>query len=130
MPKFSKRSNDRLDSCRKDLQDLFRAVVEEYDCAVIQGHRGEEEQDSYYHSGKSRVQWPSSKHNASPSKAADVAPYPIDWSNTKRFYHFAGYVKGVADRMGIKIRWGGDWDSDNDLDDQTFMDLVHFEVVD
>jgi peptidoglycan L-alanyl-D-glutamate endopeptidase CwlK len=61
--------------------------------------------------------------------AVDLAPYPIDWKNTKRFYHFAGIVLGVATEMGIRIRWGGDWDMDDDLDDQSFMDLVHFEIV-
>ena len=59
----------------------------------------------------------------------DVAPCPIQWNNSKRFYHFAGYVKGVADSLGIKICWGGDWDKDNDFDDQTFNDLVHFELI-
>ena len=42
----------------------------------------------------------------------------------------AGYIQATADKLGIKIRWGGDWDSDGDLDDQTFMDLGHFELVD
>ena len=41
---------------------------------------------------------------------------------------FAGYVQGVAEQLGIKIRWGGDWDSDFDFKDQTFNDLVHFEL--
>jgi peptidoglycan L-alanyl-D-glutamate endopeptidase CwlK len=27
-----------------------------------------------------------------------------------------------------RIRWGGDWDMDNDLSDNTFNDLVHFEL--
>ena len=69
--------------------------------------------------------------------AVDVAPYPIEWKNTKRFYHFAGFVKGAFRELqnsgeiskNWKLRWGGDWDSDNDLDDQSFMDLVHFELV-
>ncbi len=61
--------------------------------------------------------------------AVDIAPYPIDWKDHKRFYYLAGIVKGVASQMGIKVRWGGDWDSDNDLNDQSFMDLGHFEIV-
>ena len=32
--------------------------------------------------------------------------------------------------MNIKIRWGGDWDSDNIMKDQTFNDLPHFEIID
>ena len=57
-----------------------------------------------------------------------LAPYPIDWNDKERFYFFAGYVKGIASQMGIELRWGGDWDSDNQLHDQTFMDLPHFEL--
>ena len=52
------------------------------------------------------MQYPNSKHNKLPSKAVDVAPYPIDWNDPDRFYHFAGYVRGIAEGMGIKIRWG------------------------
>lgn len=126
--RFSNKSISQLVTCDADLQRLFREVLKGYDCTIIQGFRGKEEQDEYFRTGKSKVQYPNGKHNQSPSLAVDVAPYPVDWNNTKRFYHFAGYVLAVADMMGIKIRWGGDWDSDKDLDDQTFMDLVHFEI--
>jgi len=36
---------------------------------------------------------------------------------------------GVASQMGIKIRWGGDWDSDGSVCDNKFNDLVHFELA-
>ena len=36
---------------------------------------------------------------------------------------------GVASQMGIKIRWGGDWDRDTDLSDNRFNDLPHFELM-
>lgn len=35
----------------------------------------------------------------------------------------------MAQSMCIEIRFGGDWDRDYDLDDQDFMDLVHFELI-
>jgi hypothetical protein len=80
------------------------------------------------------VQWPDGKHNTEEpdglSEAVDAAPYPIDWNNRERFVYFAGIVIGVGAEMGIKIRWGGDWNRDNDLKNQTFFDLPHFEVVD
>ena len=44
------------------------------------------------------------------------------------FYHFADYVRGIAEGMGIKIRWGSDWNGNFDLKDQNFYDLLHFEV--
>ena len=58
----------------------------------------------------------------------DVAPYQIDWQDKDRFYYFAGIVKGVALKLNIPIRWGGDWDSDTQVKDQTFFDLPHFEI--
>jgi len=118
----------RLRTCDSWLQRLFERVVLQYDCSVLTGHRGEEAQHEAFLSGKSKLDWPDGNHNSYPSRAIDVAPWPIDWENRKRFYHFAGYVLGVAEILAIPIRWGGDWDSDYDLDDQTFNDLVHFEL--
>lgn len=129
MNKFSKQSLDRLKTCEPELQELFHHVLQVHDCTILEGHRTEETQDEYFRTGKSKVEYPNSKHNTYPSRAVDCAPYPIDWNNTKRFYYFAGIVKGVAEHMGLVIRWGGDWDGDNDLDDQSFMDLVHFELI-
>ena len=45
-----------------------------------------------------------------------------------RWYYFGGFVLGTAEEMEIDVRWGGDWDSDRKLEDQTFHDLPHFEV--
>ena len=50
--------------------------------------------------------------------------------NLARFYFFGGFVLGLAVSMGIKIRWGGDWDSDREILDQNFDDLPHFEKED
>ena len=127
MPSFSNASNGHLDSCCLEIRIVLHAVVECYDCTVIEGHRGQADQDEYFRTGRSRVQWPNGKHNTLPSLAVDVAPYPIDWNDRERFVHFAGYVLGVANNCGYRWVWGGDWDSDHDLRDQTFMDLVHFE---
>ena len=129
MAKFGTLSEKHLRTCDPRLQILFREVVQTYDCTILVGHRGQEDQDKAVREGNSKVSWPNGRHNSKPSMAVDVAPHPIDWKNAKRFYHFAGYVQGKASEMGIKLRWGGDWDRDFDLDDQDFMDLVHFELA-
>lgn len=129
MPTFGDRSKQNLSEAHPDLQKLFNEVVRYFDCSVIEGRRGQEEQDKLFHSGMSKVQYPNSKHNSTPSMAVDIVPYPVVWSDTDRMYYFAGIVKGIALSMGIKIRWGGDWDSDTEVHDQTFMDLPHFELV-
>ena len=128
MPKFGKKSMSKLETCHEDLQQLFYQVIKQFDCSVLEGHRGEETQNKYFDEGKSQVKWPNGKHNSSPSTALDVAPYPIDWDDTDRFYYIAGFVKGIAFKMGIPIRWGGDWDDDTDVKETKFKDLVHFEL--
>lgn len=130
MPSFSNTSASRLSTCDERLQRLFSRVVKGFDCSILAGHRGEKEQQEFFKAGRSKVQFPNSKHNSYPSKAVDVAPYPIDWRDRERFHYFAGYVKGVAAEMGIDIRWGGDWNSDTEVKDNSFDDLPHFEVID
>ena len=128
MPKFSKRSSSRLETCDKRLQDIFKEVVKEFDCTVIEGHRGKEKQNKAFDEGKSKLRYPNGNHNKIPSTAVDVAPYPIDWSDRDRFHYFAGYVIGIAKMMGHKLRWGGDWDMDTKTKDNRFDDLPHFEI--
>jgi len=127
MAHFSQRSLDHLKTCDERLQRLFEKIVMYFDCTIIEGHRTHERQLELFQNKATRTM--NSKHLATPSKAVDVAPYPIDWENLKRFYHFAGFVRAFALNYRIPIRWGGDWDSDNDLDDQKFNDLVHFELL-
>lgn len=129
MPDFSQRSRKRLETCHPLLVRLFERVVEEYDCTILEGHRGEEAQNSAFDRGTSQIRWPDGKHNELPSEAVDAAPYPTDWDDHDRFRVFAGYVLGMARGMGIEIRWGGDWDSDWNFKDQNFNDLPHFEIL-
>lgn len=130
MPAFGKSSQDKLATCDPRLQKVFNEVVKYFDCTVIEGHRGEEAQNKAFAEGKSKLKYPEGKHNKIPSLAADVLPYPIDWNDTNRMRYFAGFVVGIAATMGIKIRWGGDWNQNTDLKDNSFNDLPHFEIAD
>lgn len=129
MPKFSKKSQERLATCAPDLQRLFNEVIKERDCTVLCGHRTKEEQDEAVRGGFSKTPFPKSKHNPFPSLAVDVVPYPIDWNNKQRFIEFHAYVKLIAAKLEIKIRWGGDWDNDGDWRDERFLDMPHYELV-
>lgn len=129
MGKFSEISDARLNTCHPDLIQLFNLVVTDFDCSVLCGHRGQEGQERYFAADISKVNWPDGKHNSKPSMAVDVAPWPINWNDMERFYFLAGYVKARAEALGIKIRWGGDWDGDTMVNNQTFNDLVHYEMI-
>ena len=128
MPRFGKTSRKRLKTCDEDLQALFEEVVKYFDCSVIEGHRNEARQNKAFEDGNSKVKFPNGRHNSKPSKAVDVAPYPIDWEDRERMTYFAGFVKGIAYMMGIPIRWGGDWNNNTILKDNNFDDLPHFEL--
>lgn len=54
-----------------------------------------------------------------------IDEYALDLA---RWYYFGGYVCGVASELGIPVRWGGDWNGNRKVDDQTFHDLPHFEL--
>jgi peptidoglycan L-alanyl-D-glutamate endopeptidase CwlK len=129
MPKFSEKSIAKLETCDPRLQRVFEAIVAEFDCTILEGHRDQERQNQMVAEGKSKTPWPQSKHNAAPSLAADVAAYPIDWEDRERQTLFAGYVLATAKAMGFTLRWGGDWDRDTEVRDNSFDDLVHFEIV-
>ena len=129
MPQFGKDSLKKLQSCHPDLQKLFNEVIKHYDCTILEGQRSNEDQLKAFSAGKSKIK-SGGKHNQTPSLAVDVAPCPVDWNDKNKFYHFAGRVLGIAQMLGIKIRWGGDWNGDNNLKNQTFFDLPHFELSD
>ena len=128
MPGFGSRSKKNLDTCDGDLIFLFESVVKYFDCSVLEGHRGKKLQNKYFKEGKSKLKFPEGNHNKKPSKAVDVVPYPIDFSDRERMTYFAGFVKGMAATLGIPIRWGGDWNSDTEVKDNNFDDLPHFEL--
>ena len=136
MNKFSKVSQERLDSCHGDLQVLFTEVLKYYDCSIIEGHRSKERQQELYNKRLSKVI--DSKHNQTPSLAVDVAPFllgAIHWNDIPSFYRFAGAVLVIAKQLldagkiSHRIRWGGDWNSDRLSLDETFQDCVHFELL-
>lgn len=131
MPGFGAESTRKLRSCDPRLQELFQRVNALWPCTIIEGHRGETAQNKAFAEGKSKLKWPLGKHNRYPSNAVDVAPDPVDFNAREHILTFGGFVMGAAAQMGLKIRWGGDWDGDRQGNPKgTLDDLVHFELVD
>ena len=128
MPKFGKKSLKQLDTCDVKLQEVFNEVIKTVDCSVLEGHRDKDRQNKLFEEGKTKVKYPSGRHNKLPSCAVDCVPYPIDWNDRERFHLFAGFVIGIAKSMGINLRWGGDWNQNWFVDDNKFDDFPHFEL--
>jgi peptidoglycan LD-endopeptidase CwlK len=132
MPKYSKRSSGYLNTCDDRIQRVFNRVIQHFDCKITCGHRTQEQQDLLFNATPSvtQVEWPNSRHNSIPSEAIDVVPYPVDYDDRERFTYFAGFVIATGLSMGIRLRWGGDWDQDTEVSDNSFDDMPHFELVD
>jgi len=132
MPKFGKRSKKRLQGVDAQLQNVLNEVVKYFDITIIEGLRSQERQNELVAQGKSKTKF--GKHVQ--GKAVDIAPYPIDWKARDDFHLLGGFVLGIASQMGIKVRWGGDWNASSlfkgqrTTKDNNFDDLVHFEILD
>ncbi|RMD97826.1 MAG: M15 family peptidase [Bacteroidetes bacterium] len=127
--KFGKSSMAQYKTLDHRLQRILDEAIQLVDFTILEGHRPNERQAQLLAEGKSKLGPGQSKHNANPSLAVDIAPYPIDWDNAERFAHLAGICIGIASQLGIKLRWGGDWDMDGELSDNRFNDLPHLEIV-
>ena len=124
------KSVNKLSACHPLLWDLFQKVAETEDLVITCGHRGEEEQNALFPK-YTRVQWPDSKHNSTPSNAVDATPRingAPELHDREAIIYFAGKVMLTAKKMGIPIRWGGDWNKNNQVRDEKFQDLFHYEI--
>lgn len=128
VPEFSDKSREILSTCDSRLIAVFNRVVKVFDCTVVSGHRNKVEQELLFSRGLSKLHFPDSLHNLRPSLAVDVYPYPINWQDRERFHYFGGFVMGMAEMMDISLRWGGDWNKDWQVRDNSFDDLGHFEL--
>jgi peptidoglycan L-alanyl-D-glutamate endopeptidase CwlK len=141
MNKWSKSSKEKLKTCHGDLQTLANFVLSVHDCTVVWGTRTQEQQDKLVLEGKSKLNYPNSKHNTYPSLAIDLAPYVpslsgVTWDREYSLY-FAGIVLGCADTLYKKgiinnmVRWGGNWSTvrDKSFKQISFYDGLHFELV-
>lgn len=111
----------RLSTCHADLQRLVVAAAAEWEIIVVCGHRGEQDQNAAVRNGTSRLRWPHSRHNSTPSEAVDLAPFPLDWEDLGRFDSLARHVLGVAESLGIAIEAGAFW--------PRFVDRPHFGLT-
>lgn len=131
---FGKRSKEQLYTLHPLLQDVMNEVLktELIDFTIIEGYRNKYRQDKFYELGRSKVKWPNGKHNMFPSSAVDIAPYikyEISW-NSKHHIFLAGVVLACSKKLGIDMRWGGNWDRDLEpITDQDFQDLAHYELI-
>lgn len=124
--KLGSKSKERLSTVKPELQSVVKKAFETvpFDVTVLEGIRTVERQKELVAKGASKTM--NSKHIT--GDAVDLAPYPIDWDDKSRFNELSKHMLQAASELGIKIRWGGDWNMDGDWKDESFYDGPHFEL--
>lgn len=147
MYSFGKNSQLRLSTCHEDIVKICNEVIKVFDFSVLEALRTDQQQMIYFSEGKSKLDGVTkkSKHQdngSGKSMAIDIMPYARGTNafsgkekDLRRFYFLAGLMKMAAvelkkeGKITHDIRWGGDWNSNNLFDDQSFDDLPHFELI-
>ena len=124
--KMSNKSFNNFITLEPSLQLIVYALYNFWDLVVLEGHRTIERQKELLKQGRTKTMH--SKHLTFPSCAVDIAVYKY-LDDVNQLYRLNGTIKLIADTLGVELRWGGDWDMDNDTKDNKFNDLYHYEVV-
>ena len=127
------RDLQRLEGVNADLVRVVKIAADMVPLMVIEGLRTRERQAELYAIGRTKpgkpVTWTlASKH--CDGLAVDVAPLPLDWNDRKAFFIVAGAMHAAAQRIGVALRHGGDWDGDGIYGERGESDLPHFELRD
>ncbi len=142
---YGARSESIIATCHPKIQRLCREGIKVMDLQPQQngGHRTIESQQKLFAKGVTTIDGTNkkSKHNYRPSRAIDIAPYPVRWPDEKgitdeerverikSWFAMGGMFFGLARMMDIKIRWGADWNGNWIFTDQTFHDWPHVELI-
>lgn len=137
--KLSARSLSRLEGVHPDLVRIVKRAIEitRQDFSVLEGVRTPERQAELYAQGRSKpgqiVTWTMTSNHFKQADgyghAVDLVPYPLDWSDLRAFDAIAMAMFDAADELGLKIRWGADWDMDGKPREKGESDSPHFELV-
>jgi len=139
MYKLSARSLSRLEGVHPDLVRIVKRAIEitRQDFSVLEGVRTPERQAELYAQGRTKpgqiVTWTMTSNHFKQADgfghAVDLVPYPLDWNDLKAFDAIAMAMFDAADELGLKLRWGADWDQDGNLREKGESDSPHFELA-
>lgn len=154
--KLSKRSTDRLIGVHPDLVRVVERAIEitKIDFMVVEGLRSRDRCAELYGKGRtaaqcsaksvdtkwanpgvSKVTWLNNPYNSKHCKksdgyghAVDLLPEPYDWKDVDHFVTMSKAMIAAAAELGVKMRWGGNWDMDGQIRERGENDLPHFEL--
>lgn len=152
-------SNQRIAELEPPMQKVLNRYIQiaRHDSTIVEGRRSDEQcyinfgkgrtasqclagdcPARYAQPGLAKVTWLghalSSNHRG--GKAVDLYPYPVslvlgrpDKEWLPLFKDIAEDMKKAAANVGVKIRWGADWDQDGKAHEKGETDNPHFELV-
>ena len=135
--KLSQTSLDRLKGVNERLVMVVHRALElsTVDFTVVEGLRSKERQKQLYAQGRTtpgnKVTWTlKSKHID--GLAVDLAPIQngqVDWTDLAKFDAIAKAIFMAAAELGVKIRWGADWNQNGRPREKGESDSPHFELA-
>ena len=125
---FSKRSLNNLIGIHPDLVKLMKETIKDtpIDFVITEGVRTATRQNQLFKQGKSKCDGYTKKSNHQVKAdgyghAVDLYPLPVQYSDPKPYIELSKHIKSVANKLNIKIRWGGDFKS--------LVDRPHWELL-
>lgn len=121
---LSARSLKALEGVHPDLVRVVKRAITmtDQDFLVTEGVRTPQRQRELYAQGRSKpgrkVTWTLNSnhfvHADGYGHAVDLCPYPVDWSDTRKFAEIAKAMKAAAKAEKVPVVWGGSWRSNPD----------------
>lgn len=145
---FSKTSLSRLEGVHPKLVAVVKramAIMNEWaangvnatDFMVTEGVRTPARQKELYAQGRTKpgniVTWTMNSNHFVNARtgyghAVDLAPYPLDWNDFKKFDRISRAMFQAADELNTPIRWGADWNQNGHPRERGETDSPHFEL--
>lgn len=109
---------------------IIRTPID-FGVAYMGGLRTAEEQKVLFDQGYSKCDGYTLKSYHQSGNAIDLNVFVGGKTveNKEMLCVIAGVIFSCASELGIKLRWGLDWDQDGDVRDNTFNDMYHFELA-
>lgn len=137
---LSQRSISNLRQVHPDLVSVVELAIQitGQDFIVIEGVRTQERQDELWAQGRTKpgpiVTWTKDASSHGIGKdgyghAVDICPFPVDWNDLSKFDAIYVAMMAAAQELGVRLRYGGDWDMDGKLRERGETDSPHFELA-
>lgn len=137
--KLGTRSRNNLKGVHPDLVKVVELAIKKskQDFTVIEGVRTPARQKELYAQGRTKpgpkVTWTMTSNHFVNKKtgfghAVDICPYPVDWNDLSKFDRISRAMFEAAAELGIRIRWGADWNQNGKPREKGETDSPHWEI--